>query len=415
MDLSGKLIIKARLGSDIRRIPIHNEDITYDELILMMQRVFRDTLRPDEDVVLKYADEDGDLITVFDDSDINFAIQMSRILKLTLFTKSHPQELQINKNENICHDLIQIRDQVNSILDRLKLDATKSEDIEKIPENAEKKLVVNNAPASDFVAKDVSLMSSVQPQLNTYDNSFDPLTDQTSSNSSVPATPLADQRPITCSAPNPPVNQSMPQFASSEVSFPMSTQSPGHAVSTNTGHLYADAMKSTSNPNLSATTTGIVERTSVANVPLQQQQQQQQFVSASQVHPSAAVSSQLPYNTHQGPPPTMTALGSMPPASQNHVQPDSSQAFKPQMQGVMPGVAGQNQYSPDNIRMQTAFQQQPTLAYQQASYPQPINSGSQQSYHPPGIQNPPRPSFSNPHRMFARGTYRPRQPGPGYQ
>ena len=75
----------------------------------------------------------------------------------------------------------------------------------------------------------------------------------------------------------------MPQFASSEVSFPMSTQSPGHAVSTNTGHLYADAMKSTPTPNLSATTTGIVERTSVANVPLQQQQQQQQFVSASQV------------------------------------------------------------------------------------------------------------------------------------
>ena len=28
LDLSGKLIIKAQLGEDIRRIPIHNEDIT---------------------------------------------------------------------------------------------------------------------------------------------------------------------------------------------------------------------------------------------------------------------------------------------------------------------------------------------------------------------------------------------------
>ena len=37
MDLTGKLIIKATLGSDIRRIPIHNDDLTYDELILMMQ------------------------------------------------------------------------------------------------------------------------------------------------------------------------------------------------------------------------------------------------------------------------------------------------------------------------------------------------------------------------------------------
>ena len=41
MYLTGRLIIKATLGDDIRRIPIHNEDMTYDDLILMMQRVFR--------------------------------------------------------------------------------------------------------------------------------------------------------------------------------------------------------------------------------------------------------------------------------------------------------------------------------------------------------------------------------------
>ena len=37
LDLTGKLIIKATLGDDIRRIPIHNDDLTYDELVLMMQ------------------------------------------------------------------------------------------------------------------------------------------------------------------------------------------------------------------------------------------------------------------------------------------------------------------------------------------------------------------------------------------
>ena len=37
LDLSGKLIIKASLGDDIRRIPINNDDLTYDELVLMMQ------------------------------------------------------------------------------------------------------------------------------------------------------------------------------------------------------------------------------------------------------------------------------------------------------------------------------------------------------------------------------------------
>ena len=32
---------------------------------------------------------DGDLITIFDSSDLSFAIQCSRILKLTLFGKLH--------------------------------------------------------------------------------------------------------------------------------------------------------------------------------------------------------------------------------------------------------------------------------------------------------------------------------------
>ncbi|MEQ2269085.1 hypothetical protein XENORESO_021835 [Xenotaenia resolanae] len=102
LDLSGKLIIKAQLGDDIRRIPIHNEDITYDELVLMMQRVFRGKLQSNDEVTVKYKDEDDDLITIFDSSDLSFAIQCSRILKLTLFGRSffsllHPSHFYKNK------------------------------------------------------------------------------------------------------------------------------------------------------------------------------------------------------------------------------------------------------------------------------------------------------------------------------
>ena len=57
VDLSGALIIKARLGDDIRCIPIHNEDLTYDDLLLMMQRVFRGKLRSTDDITIKYKDE----------------------------------------------------------------------------------------------------------------------------------------------------------------------------------------------------------------------------------------------------------------------------------------------------------------------------------------------------------------------
>ena len=57
LDLSGKLIIKVALGEDIRRIPIHNEDITYDELVLMMQRVFRGKINSSDELMIKYRDE----------------------------------------------------------------------------------------------------------------------------------------------------------------------------------------------------------------------------------------------------------------------------------------------------------------------------------------------------------------------
>lgn len=57
IDLSGKLMIKVQLGDDIRRIPIHNEALTYDELVLMMQRVFRGKLTNNDDITIKYKDE----------------------------------------------------------------------------------------------------------------------------------------------------------------------------------------------------------------------------------------------------------------------------------------------------------------------------------------------------------------------
>ncbi|XP_039600785.1 protein TFG [Polypterus senegalus] len=120
LDLSGKLIIKAQLGDDIRRIPIHNEDITYDELVLMMQRVFRGKLQSNDEVTIKYKDEDGDLITIFDSSDLSFAIQCSRILKLTLFVNGQPRPLESNQVKYLRRELIELRNKVNRLLDTLE-------------------------------------------------------------------------------------------------------------------------------------------------------------------------------------------------------------------------------------------------------------------------------------------------------
>lgn len=120
LDLSGKLIIKAQLGDDIRRIPIHNEDITYDELILMMQRVFRGKLSSNDEVTVKYKDEDGDLITIFDSSDLSFACQCSRILKLTIFVNHQPVPLEPDEIKHLRRELQNIRNIVNRLLDKFE-------------------------------------------------------------------------------------------------------------------------------------------------------------------------------------------------------------------------------------------------------------------------------------------------------
>eukprot|EP00041_Stephanoeca_diplocostata_P021986 m.520890 g.520890 ORF g.520890 m.520890 type:complete len:344 (-) comp21956_c0_seq2:3069-4100(-) len=84
-DSTGNLVIKARLGSDIRRIPIHNEELTYDDLVLMMLRVFHKKLSHSDDLLIKYTDEDGDLVTISDNGELSHAKQYGRVLRLTLF------------------------------------------------------------------------------------------------------------------------------------------------------------------------------------------------------------------------------------------------------------------------------------------------------------------------------------------
>ena len=121
LDLSGKLIIKAQLGPDIRRMPIHNEEITYDELLVMMQRVFKGKLEASDEVTIKYKDEDGDLVTIADNNDLTFAIQCSRILKITLFVNQQPLPLEPSEVSNIRKELQFIRDRSNIMLDRLEL------------------------------------------------------------------------------------------------------------------------------------------------------------------------------------------------------------------------------------------------------------------------------------------------------
>ncbi|NP_001279329.1 protein TFG [Callorhinchus milii] len=169
LDLSGKLIIKAQLGDDIRRIPIHNEDITYDELVLMMQRVFRGKLQSNDEVTIKYKDEDGDLITIFDSSDLSFATQCSRILKLTLFVNGQPRPLESNQVKYLRKELIELRNKVNRLLDSLEPPSEPGLSAN-IPENAvdgrDGKPVAQDSTIKQPVPVSAASMSAFDPLKN---------------------------------------------------------------------------------------------------------------------------------------------------------------------------------------------------------------------------------------------------------
>ncbi|KRZ78622.1 Protein TFG [Trichinella papuae] len=50
VDYSQTLITEVKLRDDIRKKPIQNDDVTYDELVFIMQRVFKDKFSPTDDV-----------------------------------------------------------------------------------------------------------------------------------------------------------------------------------------------------------------------------------------------------------------------------------------------------------------------------------------------------------------------------
>merc|ERR1719237_1748055 len=117
----------------------------------MMQRVFRGTLDPNEELVLRYKDEDEDLVTISDNSDLSFALQYCRLLRLTITCKG----LQVTRLKTqlrkvvelqegpgvegeVVRELREIRDRVNKLLDLVADSGTnKSEGQQQEPKDAE--------------------------------------------------------------------------------------------------------------------------------------------------------------------------------------------------------------------------------------------------------------------------------------
>ncbi|KAI9268419.1 hypothetical protein EDC94DRAFT_581954 [Helicostylum pulchrum] len=118
-----------RLGNEIRRIPI-NQAPTYDELCLMMYRVFKSQITNPENIVLKYMDNEGDMISLLDDNDITHAVSISNLLKITVYENTPSSSVTASSQsvDQIQTTLTLLRDQINDLIKSLKtVEDTKQE------------------------------------------------------------------------------------------------------------------------------------------------------------------------------------------------------------------------------------------------------------------------------------------------
>ncbi|CAF2814445.1 unnamed protein product [Rotaria sp. Silwood2] len=113
---------------------IHNEDLTLNELVLMMERIFAGKISNSDELTIKYLDDDGDKITLLNDSDLTVALNFHKVLRLFVLvngneelTNNNSTAENLNKEGSLIdaktfrNELQQIRNSVQTILDRLQL------------------------------------------------------------------------------------------------------------------------------------------------------------------------------------------------------------------------------------------------------------------------------------------------------
>lgn len=389
LDLSGKLIIKAQLGDDIRRIPIHNEDITYDELLLMMQRVFRGQLQSSDEVTIKYKDEDDDLITIFDSSDLSFAIQCSRILKLTLFVNGQPRPLESSQVKHLRKELIQLRNRINSLLDRL--------------EPPSEPALENNIPETECVEAVDTAVKQAPPVSAASMSAFDPLKNQEEVNKNViSAFGLSDE----------PASAQAIAAADERAGTPDSINSSSSAA-----HPPAGAPQC---PPYSG-----VQQTTATTIDGQMYQQYQAPGGYPPQQPGApqqqySVQYAAGYTTQPGgpqAPPPQQQFQNYPAPTSQAAAPGSAPGFNAQSQAPPPPQSA-GQYAPSQFPPQSYTSQ---ASQQPANYSLPPTSQPAPGYQPrPGYTPPPGvtppPAGSNPYARnrppYGQGYT---QPGPGYR
>ncbi|KAM3721766.1 Protein tfg-1 [Dirofilaria immitis] len=140
----------------MRKMTIHHsDDMSYNDLVLMMQRIFK--LQSSTNISLKYKDEDGDYITLADDTDLLLALQTETKLSIIVLS-DEIDSIQMKKLET---QLEAVRDTAVSVLETLKAIKTgaKMNKCEAISEYNTDNLMKNNESVA-------TIQPSIHEQVN---------------------------------------------------------------------------------------------------------------------------------------------------------------------------------------------------------------------------------------------------------
>ncbi|KAI9249165.1 PB1 domain-containing protein [Phascolomyces articulosus] len=260
--VTGDIIVKCRYHNDIRRIPI-NQAPSYDELCLMMYRLFKNNLSSPENIVLKYTDDEGDLISMTDDTDVNHAISQSSLLKITIFDKqNHPfmgtADQTAPAYEELKDQMSQLRDMIDHVLGSLSYTSkgktdrgTNGNGVQGGVETVEKSYRhLSTAELAHFLGderKDQKKTEMQEPsphQAPSYPPPPPPVTTTTTSTTSsvpmsaaqssqqqqvhtpYPPPPSSSAPTVTPSMPRPPIQQQQQPTSSMQSGYPPAQQSP---------------------------------------------------------------------------------------------------------------------------------------------------------------------------------------------
>ena len=147
----------------------------------MMMRIFKGSLSNDDDLTIKYLDDEGDKVTLCDDSDLKLALQSRHELRLFVIThknsvvsnrskKNHLTDASWINAETFKIELQQIRNSVQTILDRLPLE--KNPNVEISHTNVKSPVInTNTSTIAPLFTKQIDSLASTTKPITTQTDS----------------------------------------------------------------------------------------------------------------------------------------------------------------------------------------------------------------------------------------------------